>query len=116
MTRVGVAALVAAMRADLSHGRWGLPGHFVGDAGQALLAHGDAAVQALRPLLDDTTVLSVEGSEAATLQAQASWRIADLAAWLIARQRSLPAGARLASPDQAARDDAIAEIRRLAGS
>lgn len=92
--RLAVArALCAALPRDRQHNRWGLPGHFTGRLGGQLVSLGDEAVAALQPLLDDGSPLHIVGSEAAALQAQAQWRVADLATWLIGQ-----AGPRRAPP------------------
>ena len=81
------AALAAAIREDHSHNRWGLPGVFVGPSGADLL-HIDVGVdEALTPLLDDQRELVIEGSEAAARAEREHFRIADLAAYLIAKHR-----------------------------
>jgi hypothetical protein len=79
------SALAAGLRADNTHNRWGLPGHFTGRLGDALLALGDDAKDALAPVLDDDRRLEIEGSEEATLDEQAGYRICDLAAYLVSR-------------------------------
>jgi hypothetical protein len=55
------------------------------EAGQALLELGDAAVPALRPLLDDLTEAPLEGSEEATLAEELGLRRADFAYRYLAR-------------------------------
>ena len=105
--RAVAGALAAAMRNDPSHNRWGLPGQFAGRLGEHLLSLPEGA-EALAPLLDDQTALNIVGSEAATLQAAARYRIADLAAYLLSRYRGWlwPA-----YDDVAQRDAAIALLR-----
>ena len=76
-----------AIRADKIHNRWGLPGHFVGRSGSDLLSIKHGVEDALRPLLDDTRPLSIDGSEAATLADTAGYRVADLAGYLLATKR-----------------------------
>lgn len=82
--RVVADALAEALAHDRAHNRWGLPGVFVGPFGEQLMSLGAEARAALRPLLDDRRPLVIEGSEAATLNAQAHYRVVDLAAWLLA--------------------------------
>ena len=107
--RAAVArALVEAMAGDRSHNRWGLPGAFVGPFGRRLLSLGEGAEAALLPLLDDARPLSIEGSEAATINSRAGYRVADLAAWLLASSRGL---AWRDDPDPRARDEEIARVR-----
>lgn len=101
-------ALAVAMRNDNTHNRWGLPGHFIGRLGEQLLSLPEGVVEALAPLLDEQTELNIEGSEAATLQSAARYRIADLAAYLLSRYRELPWQAQ---NDLAQRDAAIAVLR-----
>lgn len=81
------AVLAEAIRADKIHNRWGLPGHFVGRSGSDLLSIEHGVEDALRPLLDDTRPLSIDGSEAATLADTAGYRVADLAGYLLATKR-----------------------------
>jgi hypothetical protein len=100
--------LADALARDRVHNRWGLPGEFTGRFGEQLLklqAEGDAS---LRRLLDDLRPLSIEGSEAATLNSKAHYRVADLAAWLLA---SVHGVAWRNDPDPAARDAEIARMR-----
>jgi hypothetical protein len=84
------SALAAGLAADDTHNRWGLPGHFSGRLGDALLSLGDDASDALTPLLDDDRRLEIEGSEEATLDEQAGYRICDLAAYLLSRLDGAP--------------------------
>lgn len=108
--RGAVADVLAnAMANDRTHNRWGLPGSFVGPFGKRLLAVGTEAEAALVPLLSDARPLHIVGSEAATLNSQANFRVSDLAAWLIATSRKIPW-----QPSQVPgeRDAAIAALRR----
>ena len=107
-SRAVAGALAVAMRNDNAHNRWGLPGEFAGRLGDRLLSLPDGVVEALVPLLDDNAELNIEGSEAATLQAAAHYRIADLAAYLISRYRGLPWESHV---DVARRDEAIAMLQ-----
>ena len=105
----GVAdALALAMREDLSHNRWGLPGFFTGRMGDQLLSLDSGVVEALLPLLDDNSRLSIEGSEEATLDHQRGYRIADLAAYLISRHRG---SSWSAAPKVKRRDKDIAALK-----
>jgi hypothetical protein len=79
---VVAGALADAMATDRSHNRWGLPGTFVGPFGRRLMSLGAEADDALRAYLDDARPLAIEGSEAATINAGAGYRVGDLAAWL----------------------------------
>ncbi len=106
--RAVAAALAAAMRNDRTHNRWGLPGHFAGRLGERLLSLPEGVVEALVPLLDEHAQLNIEGSEAATLQSAARYRISDLAAYLLSRYRGLPWKA---DANTAQRDAAIAALR-----
>lgn len=101
-------ALAVAMCKDISHNRWGLPGHFVGRLGKNLLSLSDGVVEALIPYLDEHEELHIEGSEAASLHAAAQYRIADLAAYLLSQYRGLPWEAHI---DVARRDEANAALR-----
>ncbi len=105
--RAVATALAAAMNNDTTHNRWGIPGHSLGRLGEQLLSLPEG-VEALMPLLDETTTLNIEGSEAATLQSAARYRISDLAAYLLSRYRGLPWEAHT---DVAQRDAAIAALR-----
>lgn len=101
--------LANALANDRVHNRWGLPGSFIGPFGRRLLSLGAEAQTALDALLRDNRPLQITGSEAATLNSQAHYRVADLAAWLIATARQIPwqpAGV------PAERDAAIADLRR----
>jgi hypothetical protein len=75
---------------DRTHNRWGLPGAFVGPFGRRLLSLGAEAQSALDVFLSDDRPLHITGSEAATLNSQARYRVADLASWLIATARHIP--------------------------
>ena len=100
--------LADALSRDHVHNRWGLPGEFTGRFGKQLLAlqaEGDAA---LRRLLDDRRPLEIEGSEAATLNSKAHYRVADLAAWLLA---SAHGEAWRNDPDPGVRDAEIARLK-----
>lgn len=101
--------LVRALANDRSHNRWGLPGSFTGPFGDRLLSLGAEAQTALDALLEDRRPLHITGSEAATLNAQARFRVSDLAAWLIATARQIPWQP---ADNPAARDRAIADLRR----
>jgi len=107
--RAVAEVLANAMANDRIHNRWGLPGSFVGPFGKRLLAVGTEAEAALVPLLSDARPLHIVGSEAATLNSQANFRVSDLAAWLIATSRKIPW-----QPSQVPgeRDAAIAALRR----
>jgi hypothetical protein len=107
----GVAqALAMAMRNDSSHNRWGLPGEFTGRLGDHFLSLSHGVDEALTPLLDEQAELHIMGSEAATLQAQAHFRIADLAAYLLSRYHGLPWKTHIGI---AQRDRATARLRGL---
>jgi hypothetical protein len=80
-------ALAVSLREDTSHNRWGLPGHFAGRLGKQLVALPSGVDEALEPLLDDNAPLVIEGSEAATINEMAHYRIADLAAYLLSLHR-----------------------------
>jgi hypothetical protein len=99
--------LANALARDSVHNRWGLPGEFVGSFGKNLLAVEPESDEPLRGLLDDNRPLSIVGSEAATLNTQAGYRVSDLAAWLLASAHHLPWKN---DPDPHVRD---AEILRL---
>jgi hypothetical protein len=105
------ALLAEAYAAALAGARlgnvWGLPGALDTQAARNLLSLGDAAVQALRPLLGDGRVVRYGGSEDATIGNAAHWRIKDFAASMIARLRGLSFDA---GAPPAARDAAIARM------
>lgn len=86
--RAASKVLVAAMPKDGSHNRWGLPGHFIGRLGKLLLSLPDAE-ESLQKLLQDQSVLTIIGSESATIQQSERYRISDLAAYLIASKRGV---------------------------
>jgi hypothetical protein len=109
--RRAIAGVLAdALARDRVHNRWGLPGEFTGRFGKQfapLRAEGDAA---LRRLLDDNRPLIIEGSEAATLNSKAHYRVADLAAWLLASTHGIPWRN---DSDPGVRDAEIARLRDL---
>jgi len=107
------AVLADAIRADKIHNRWGLPGHTVNRSGTDLLSIQDGVEQALTPLLDDDRKLTIDGSEAATLAELASYRIADLAAYLLTTRRG---ESFTDDPDPAARDAIIERLRHAYGA
>jgi hypothetical protein len=79
-----VARVMAdAIRADKIHNRWGLPDHYVGRSGRDLLSIGQGVEEALAPLLDDERPLIIDGSEAATINEEEGYRVADLASYLL---------------------------------
>ena len=83
-----IAAVFAdAIRADEIHNRWGLPGHFVGRSGADLLSIEHGVEEALAPLLDNHRLMTIDGSEAATLADAAGYRVCDLAGYLLAAKR-----------------------------
>jgi len=108
-TRRPVADVLAdAMAGDRVHNRWGLPGSFVGPFGKRLLSLGAEAEAALVPLLSDARSLHIVGSEAATLNSEANFRVSDLAAYLIASARQI---SWQPSPSPGERDTEIAKLR-----
>lgn len=108
--RQAVADVLAnALANDRIHNRWGLPGSFIGPFGRRLLSLGAEAQTALDAFLGDHRPLHISGSEAATLNSQARYRVADLAAWLIATARHIPWQP---ADIPAERDTAIADLRR----
>ncbi len=87
-----VAALYARALAEgwvADAGPWGLPGE-VGPIGLHVLRLGDAAVTALRPLLDDARGVVYGGSVEATAGNRYGYRVKDLAAFYLARLVPLP--------------------------
>jgi hypothetical protein len=83
-SRAAAQVLAEALATDVSHNRWGLPGAFLGRAGQILCDLPEGVVESLQPLLDDRRPLTIYGSEAATEQHLQQFRICDLAAFIIA--------------------------------
>jgi hypothetical protein len=83
-SRAAAQVLSRALNAAQNHNRWGLPGAYVGRTGSILCGLPTGVVESLRPLLDDRRLLTIHGSEAATLQSLAQYRICDLASYLIA--------------------------------
>jgi hypothetical protein len=84
------SVLAEAMVADRIHNHWGLPGAYVGHTGEILVGARYGVAEALAPLLDNHTALTIVGSETATMQALHMYRIADLVAWLIGQHRREP--------------------------
>ncbi len=82
--------LAQSMTQDRVHNHWGLPGAYVGHTGAILVGARYGVAEALAPLLANNTSLTILGSETATIQALAKYRIADLAAWLLLQQRGEP--------------------------
>lgn len=108
-----VARVMAdAMVEDGIHNRWGLPGHFVGRTGKHLLTLRHGLTQALLPLLDNPKRLEIVGSDAATTQTLAGYRIADLAAYLLSIHFNL---AWVDSPDTRQRDQQIGALKKSIG-
>jgi hypothetical protein len=71
------------------HNPWGLPGEPI-DFGQALLDLGTPIEEALQPLLKNTTPLRYVGSEEPTIARLYKYRVADLAAGILAARRGIP--------------------------
>ncbi|WP_137178285.1 hypothetical protein [Roseomonas sp. AR75] len=86
---------------------WGLPGAPHTPPARHLLALGEAAAAAMRPLLQDDSAIDYGGSEEATLAYQARWRVKDLAASFLAAIRGEAFDAGAPAP---ARDTAIARM------
>jgi hypothetical protein len=78
------------------------------EAGEALLELGEAAIPALRPLLDDLSEAPLEGSEEATLADELELRRADFAYRYLARIRGREPEF---DNDPAVRDQQIARLR-----
>jgi hypothetical protein len=74
----------AALRETRLPNIWGLPGELDTPPARHLLAMGDAAKAALRPLLGDTRRVRYAGSEDATVGNAAGWRVKDFAASMMA--------------------------------
>lgn len=103
---------VAALRSGAEPNLWGLPSGVRSSAtSRHLIALGAPAARALAAAFDDDTALAYEGSEEATLASRHRLRVKDLAAGVAAAAlgRDFPD-----EPDPAARDRAIAELRRAA--
>jgi hypothetical protein len=88
--RLVADALTNAMADDRLHNRWGLPDSFIGPFGRRLVSVGAEADAALQNLVGDERYLHIVGSEAATLNSQAGFRVSDLASWLIANLQGIP--------------------------
>jgi hypothetical protein len=110
-TAAVIDVVVQALPQDRVHNRWGLPGHAPGRLAKRLLRLPgiEAKADRLLPLLDDQRLLEIEGSESATIQDIRRYRIADLAAYLIALARKV---AYPDDPDPAVRDRFIAKLRK----
>jgi hypothetical protein len=107
-SRAAARVLAQAMAADRSHNHWGLPGAYMGRPAKILAALPTGVVESLAPLLSDSRPLTIYGSEAATSQSLARYRISDLAAYLIANHLGRPW---TDNPDPAVRDIEIARLR-----
>jgi hypothetical protein len=108
--RASVLAAALAERAALNDFGWigeRGAGHDR-EAGQALLELGDAAVPALRPLLDDRSEAPLDGSEEATLAEELGLRRADFAYRYLARIAGRDPEF---DNDPAVRDEQIARLR-----
>jgi hypothetical protein len=92
-----------------SANEWTLPEGPLGRAGEDLLNLGRHALPGLATLLDDDTPVIFEGSKEAMVAASYGYRVKDLAAEFIAHITGLSFPI---STDLAARDAAIAELRR----
>ena len=109
--RRAVADVLAdALARDPIHNRWGLPGEFTGRFGKQLLALQAEGEAALRRLLNDNRSLNIVGSEAATVNSKARYRVSDLAAWLLASAYGVPWSN---NPDPGVRDAEIARLRDM---
>ena len=71
------------------HNPWGLPGEPY-DFGESLLSLGETVESALKPLLTDTNKLVYFGSEEPTIAKMYNYRVADLAASLLAAKFGIP--------------------------
>ena len=96
----------------LSANEWSFPDGFAGRAGEHLVGLGEAAIPALRPLLDEETLVLYEGSQEAMFGRRYRFRIKDLAAIFVSKILGV------AFPDDTdprIRDAAIADLKeRLA--
>jgi hypothetical protein len=101
--------VVAAIPKDKYHNRWGLPGHSLGRLSKRLLKLPGLDDSMLEPLLGDSTPLVILGSESATIQSTHKYRVADLAAFMIARARKIDYAD---DRDPAVRDRFIAGLRK----
>jgi hypothetical protein len=107
-----LAATLAEHRQLNDFGYLDPDGSYDGPAAHALLELGQAAIPALRPLLDDTSHAFLSGSEEATMAKLYGYRRADFAARSL--QQILGEDAPF-DKDPARRDEAIAALReRLA--
>jgi len=87
------------------HNPWGLPGEPIA-FGDSLLTLGASVEEALRPLLDNKTELIYFGSEEPTIASMYDYRIADLAAGILAARKGI---AFIDNRNQEARDQWIRE-------
>ncbi len=86
-----VAHLMAqAILVDEIHNRWGLPGYDVGVTGKLMTSLSAGVEDALKPLLDEGDRLKIIGSQEATTDRTYQFRIADLAAFLLAEHLGTP--------------------------
>jgi hypothetical protein len=100
-------AYAAALRDTHLPNIWGLPGELDTPPAQHLLAMGDTAAAALRPLLGDARRVRYAGSEDATVGNAAGWRVKDFAASMIA---AISGGRFPANAPPALRDEAILRL------
>jgi hypothetical protein len=106
---IAVTSLLArAIPRDTIHNHWGMPGISVGRSGAILVESPDGVTEALAPLLDAESLITIVGSEAAAIQALHRYRIGDLAAWLLLKHRSEPW---FDDVDPVKRDEHIARLR-----
>lgn len=106
--RVVASVLAHGMVRDQIHNRWGMPGQFVGTTGRILVGLPAGVRPALEPLLGDTRLLEIMGSQAATLQLENKYRICDLAGYLLAQHEHVPWQD---APEPAVRDASNARLR-----
>jgi hypothetical protein len=110
------AAILASALGHLTYlNDWGYldpGGSYDGEAMEALVETGDAAVRALRETIDDDRPAPLFGSEEATLSSLYGYRRKDFAARGLARVRREDEPF---DPDPARRDERIAALRRRAG-
>jgi len=107
-TRILVDALASAETMNA----WGLPHQYWEDAGKALIAEGDTASKALRPLLDDCRPAPLWGSEEVLASREYGYRLCDYA-WALMREIAGESGD--VPKDPAVRDRLRAQMEGPAG-
>ena len=81
---------VNALQKNQFYNTWGVPGYSLTETTYALIGLGDVAISALRPLLDDTRLAPLSGSQDATTSVMYGNRVCDYAWVLISEIKKRP--------------------------